>query len=327
MRNSIMRRILLLGTLALSWSSGIGVVAGAEARHPLIKKLGTIDCDLVETTPIVFKGRLYRFESVRENYSANKTGASCFRLIDVATGQTTPSFARGFHLGCALVEGDTVYVYGVSKWGGSSITLFRSKNLQSWQAQSALQLPGWELYNTSVCKALDGYTMAIEVGGPRTLVGVPFTNFFARSGDLLHWEMLPKDCVYAKEKYTACPALRFVEGRYYMVYLEARPGPTYESHIVRSPDLKHWESSTLNPVLRHSPQDKVCAGARLTPQQRFAISGARDINNSDMDFCDFQGKTVIYYSWGNQQGKEFLAEAVYDGPSARFLTGFFPGSR
>ena len=27
-----------------------------------IKKLGTIDCDMVETTPVVFKDRLYRIE-------------------------------------------------------------------------------------------------------------------------------------------------------------------------------------------------------------------------------------------------------------------------
>ena len=32
---------------------------------PRIEKLGTIDCDMVETTPIVFGGRLYRFEYVR----------------------------------------------------------------------------------------------------------------------------------------------------------------------------------------------------------------------------------------------------------------------
>ena len=52
---------------------------------------------------------------------------------------------------------------------------------------------------------------------------------------------------------------------------------------------------------------------------------AVNINNSDIDLCEFQGKTVIYYSWGNQQGIEHLAEAVYDGPLADFLRSFFPG--
>ena len=46
----------------------------ADGR-PLIRKLGTIDLDLVETTPVVFGNRLYRFEWVREGYwdNARKT--------------------------------------------------------------------------------------------------------------------------------------------------------------------------------------------------------------------------------------------------------------
>ena len=49
-----------------------------------------------------------------------------------------------------------------------------------------------------------------------------------------------------------------------------------------------------------------------------------DLNNSDMDLCEFKGKTIIMYSWGNQQGTEFLGEAVYEGSLESFLKGFFP---
>jgi hypothetical protein len=293
-------------------------------KRPTIKKLGTIDLLMVETTPVVFKDRLYRFEYVRDNYHANKTGASYFRFIDVATGKATPAFAKGFHLGCAFVEAETAYVFGVDKWGGSRITLFRSKDLRNWEDRLALNLPGWGLYNTSVCKADGRYVMALEADKPRELVGIPFTIFFADSKDLLQWKLLPTDCVYSKEKYTACPALRYLDGFFYMIYLEARPGPTYQTHIVRSKDLKRWESSRFNPVLAFSDEDKTIANPMLTPEQRKAVAQAKDINNSDVDLCDYQGKTVIYYSWGNQQGTEFLAEAVYDGTLANFLHGFFP---
>ena len=44
--------------------------------RPLITKLGTIDVDLVETTPIVFEDKVYRFEYVRKGYWNNKTGDS-----------------------------------------------------------------------------------------------------------------------------------------------------------------------------------------------------------------------------------------------------------
>jgi hypothetical protein len=298
--------------------------AAEPRQRPIITKLGTIDLDLVETTPVVFGGRLLRFEYVRAGYYANKTGDSYFRFVDVATGQPTPAFAKGWHLGCAFAEGRTMYVFGVDKWGGSRVQLFRSTDLKQWESHPLFDIPKWELYNTSVCKADGRFVMAFEVGGPREVVGVPFTIFFAQSPDLEHWKLFPLDHVYSKEKYTACPALRFVDGQFYMIYLEARPGPTYESHIVRSNDLIHWQSSPLNPVLAFSKDDKRIANPKLTPEQRNKIAKAIDINNSDIDLCEYRGKTVLYYSWGNQQGREFLAEAVYDGSLSKFLKSFFP---
>jgi hypothetical protein len=92
------------------------VDALAKARNgkarPTIKRLDTIDLLMVERTPVVFKDRLYRLEHVRDKYHANKTGASNFRFIDVATGKASTGFAKGQHLGCALVDGDTVYAFG-----------------------------------------------------------------------------------------------------------------------------------------------------------------------------------------------------------------------
>jgi hypothetical protein len=66
------------------------------------------------------------------------------------------------------------------------------------------------------------------------------------------------------------------------------------------------------------------ASPKLTAGQREAVARAKDVNNSDVDLCEFQGKTVIYYSWGNQQGKEFLAEAVYEGALEGLLRSYFP---
>jgi len=324
----MMRQVNLAlgGTLALAVVVVAGLTGSADEKpkRPTIKRLGTLDLLMVETTPVVFKDRLYRFEYVRDNYPDNRTGASYFRFIDAATRKATSAFAKGQHLGCAFMEGDTVYAYGVDKWGGSKITVFWSKDMEKWEERLAMQVPGWELFNTSVCKADGRYIMAVEVGGPKEVVGVPFTIFFAESKDLLTWKLLPQECVYSKEKYTACPALRYLDGYVYMLYLEARPGPTYETHIVRSKDLKRWESSRLNPVMAFSDEDKAIVNPKLTADQRKAVAQAKNINNSDVDLCEFQGKTIIYYSWGNQQGTEFLAEAVYEGTLAELLRTYFP---
>jgi alpha-L-fucosidase len=279
---------------------------------------------MVEATPVVFKDRLYRFEYVRKDYRPNMSGDSYFRFIDVETGKATPAFAHGYDLGCAYAEDGSMWAFGVDQWDGTKIAAFRSPDLKHWEQYPALELPGWGLFNTSVCKSGDRYVMAIEVGRPPEVVGVPFTARFAESRDLKSWNLLPEDRVFTKERYSACPSIRFLDGMFYMTYLETKPGPRYETHLVRSRDLIRWESSPLNPILVASEQDKRIANPKLTAEQRRKVAGAVDRNNSDMDFCEYRGRTIIYYSWGNQQGTEFLAEAVYDGSLASFLRGFFP---
>ncbi|NQT53766.1 hypothetical protein HQ576_17045 [bacterium] len=300
-----------------------GVEAGGPAK-PLIRKLGTLDCDMVETTPIVFGGKLYRFEYVRQNHWANQTGKSYFRFIDVAAGTPTPAFAQGFHLGSAFVDGGTVYVYGVTIWDASDVHVFWSKDMTAWQSQVALKTPGWGLFNTSVCKGDGRYVMAFEVGRPPEVVGSRFTMRFAESKDAKNWTILPEPAVYTKERYSACPALEFLDGLYYMIYLKAGPGYQFVPHIVRSKDLATWESSPLNPLMTFGDEDRRIANPKLPKALLERVAKAKNHNNSDVDLCEFEGKTVIYYSWGNQQGVEHLAEAVYEGSLPSFLRGFFP---
>jgi hypothetical protein len=77
-------------------------------------------------------------------------------------------------------------------------------------------------------------------------------------------------------------------------------------------------------VLRLSDEDKLIADDKLSPEQMQHIAGALNRNNSDIDFCEFDGRLIISYSWGNQEGVEFLARAEYTGTLAQFLTGWFP---
>ena len=107
---------------------------------PHIEKLGTIDCDLVETTPVVFKGKLYRFEYVRQGYWNNNTGDSYFRFVDHATGDPSESFARGYHLGNVMVDGERLFVTGTNTWDGERIDIFASNDMEHWDSWNALDL-------------------------------------------------------------------------------------------------------------------------------------------------------------------------------------------
>jgi hypothetical protein len=287
--------------------------------RPLIRKLGTVDCNMVETTPFVFKNRLYRVEWVRENHVPNPLGDH-FRVLDMKTGESSPPFAKGWLFASAYTERGAVYAYGTKP--GPEVRVFRSTDMRTWTESTALYLPGWRIYNTSVCKGPDGYVMAFEIGEPPEETGVGFTMRFARSHNLLDWVLTPSECVFSKDRYTACPALRWVDGWYYMIYLEDKHG-TYEPHIVRSRDLARWEDSPRNPIMTMSAEDKRIATPRLTAEERALIAGATDINNSDVDLCEYRGKVVIMYSWGNQIGTEFLAQAEYGSTLSSFLQGFF----
>ena len=293
--------------------------------RPMIEKRGTIECDIVEASPVVFDKRLYYFESVRPDYKRKEAGVddSYFRFWDVEKKKALPYFAKGYHLGSAMVVGDFMYVFGVQKPAASRIDMFWTTDLIEWHQMPALDLPGWGIFNSSACRVGPKFVLAFEIDKPVAEAGVPFTIRFAESTDLRSWKLLPSNCVYSKDRYTACPTLRFIDGMYYMTYLEAKAGPEYETYIVRSPDLVHWEESQLRPVLRHSGDDKRIANPELTRDEQTRIHGAKNINNSDFDFCDFEGETLILYSWGNQQGIEHLAEARFPAPVNTFLPSFF----
>ncbi len=311
MRNCV---CLLLG-LVLASASALGADGPVDQQgRPLIKKLGTVDIDKVENSPVVFHGKLYRFEWYR-----NK---GCFHFVDHETGKTTPEFAQGYSFGNAFVDGDTIYVTGTKV--GPVIEMFVSKDLEHWDSYAALTRPSdYKIYNTSICKAGDRYVMMYEVGEPREVCGARFTALFAESKDMRHWKALPPECNYAKDRYTAPHCLRYCDGWFYDFYLEALP-TGYEQYVVRSKDLIHWEKSPLNPVLRASDEDRKVLNPSLSEAARRRIATARNINNSDIDFCEYKGHVVIVYSWGDQHGTEHLAEAVYDGTLAQFLQGWFP---
>jgi len=292
-------------------------------QRPAIRKLGTIDLDMVETTPVVWSGDLWRFEWVRQGigqqYWANERQTNYFRFKNPRSGAITAPFADGHEFGSAYVQDATAYVTGTL--GRSRINLFVSRDLQNWEQSVVLNDPRYGIFNTSMCKADDEYVLAFEIDKPPQEAGTPFTIRFMKSRDLRTWTLTPPECNFTKDRYSAAPCLRWSQGWYYLFYLEAHQG--YETRVVRSRDLIHWESSPLNPVLRPSLEDKQIANS-LTPAQREKITAATNINNSDLDFCQWRGRLILNYSWGNQQGAEFLAQAIHEGTQEQFLRAWFP---
>jgi lysophospholipase L1-like esterase len=309
---------------AKAWLAAHGGGPLDAGLKPLLRKLGTEDLDLVETTPVVHEGRLWRFEWVRAGYWNNGRKTNYFRFIDPATGETTAPFADGCEFGSAFVRDGVVYVTGDE--GRSRIRMFTSRDLKTWETSVVFEDPAFSIFNTSLCDAgSEGFVLMFEIDKPADQAGVPFTARFLKSRDLKAWTLTPSECNYAKDRYTAPHCLRWLDGWFYDFYLEARDG--YEMRVVRSRDLVHWIPSPLNPVLKASPEDKIIANGRLNDEQRARVAHAVNLNNSDIDFCEWRGRLDVTYSWGNQQGVEHLAKAVYDGGLKTFLQGWFPAGR
>ena len=308
-------------------------------KRPLIRRLGTISCNnIVETTPIVWKGELYRFEVVRrKSFCTGNAHLSwhdlkdepCLRFIHVRTNTSTPLFAEGHTFGFPFAENDVMYVVtgNSNKWGSDGLVFFRSTDLENWEEYARLDLPGWETYNMNIAKMGDTYTLLIEISAPEEECGpYQYTFRFAQSKDLTNWQMLSSEYVFQKDRYAGSPSIYTFEGDpyFYVGYLEEYPLYRFGNSIARSKDLINWEYSPINPVLMYDDvEDRKIGSPFLTPEDRARIDEALNINNSDMELCEYLGRTIIYYSWGDQRGTEFLAEACYEGGMHEFLKAYF----
>ena len=251
---------------------------------------------------------------------------SFFHFVDMRTGVETAPFAKDHHLGCAYTDGGIMYAVGVEgEWGTDTVHVFSSSDLESWELCGELKLPGWKIFNTGVCKKDGVYTLLMEISEPKEEAGKAFTFRFATSTDMKNWTLTPSECVFQKDRYAGGPAIYTVgDGYYYVLYLEMYPTYTFANCIARSKDLVNWTYSPINPVMMYNEhEDKQIANPFLTVEEQRAIAEAADTNNSDIELCEFNGRTIIYYSWGNQRGTEFLAEASYEGPMAEFLKAWF----
>lgn len=255
--------------------------------------------DVCEASPIVLNDRLLLMECIRPGSGGSRK--DYYILIkDVETGREMARLAAGYGLASAWVHDDEVYVYA-SRWQGGTwndVTLFRSGDLRRWRRRRVIkQDPPEHIFNTSVCEEADGkFVMAYETDDPAY---VPFTVKFAQSRDLLRWQKIP-GAICGPDRYTACPCLRYFDGRYYMLYLEhMKPQWRFETYMVRSRDLVNWEPSPRNPILAPGEDE--------------------DINTSDPDIAEYRGRVYLYYSIGDQRTYSKLKRAVFDGTLADFL--------
>lgn len=317
-----------LGSAAAFVAAGCSGSRCLCGRGPIrLTKLGTFDIQIVEANPIVFKGRPLLMEYIRSaspKYRFNNTGRSYFRFLDLCDMKTvTPAFGHGLHMGNAFVDGDRVIVTAVEEWGKGRFYQMESGDLVHWsEPRVILENPEWKGYNTTVCKADGRYVLSFELGAPQRIVGRLFTMFFAESTNLRNWKFI-EGARMGEDRYTGAPMLRYYDGWFYYFHLQGGYRNGFKTRVARSRDLRRWEFSP-HVVLDFGPEDKLLHPvSEFTDAEKAYIAGAKDVNASDLDMCEFDGRLICFYSWGNQKGNEFSALAEADCTEREFCESFF----
>lgn len=292
---------------------------------PRIRKLGAINRN-GEMTPFVHKGRLMRAELVDPSHGLNRSVENTYVCIrDVGTNEIVSHIAEGCCFPAAYVEDDVVYITATVMEQYDTIRIFKSADLRHWESWDLFTNPGWKYANTGLTKGPDGYVLLMQASKPVDIVGVPYTHFFAKSTDLKHWELLDYEKSSPKEQYTGSPWFRYSNGYYYMIALTILPFARYSNYLFRSKDLETWEVGFYNPILMPSEDDRMVAPSFSETDSSFLqeLKYGFLSSNSDIDMCDWQGKTYINYVAGNQRGLYYLCEAQYDGTVDEFLAANF----
>ena len=278
--------------------------ADVKYPRPVPVAVEMVQKDMCEVTPLIWKGRLCNMACERPGHGG-PIEDYYLRLTDAETGEELVRFATGYGLGCAFVHDDTFYAfasrYENENW--NDVTLFKSADLVNWESKLVIeQEPQEHLFNSSVCAGPDGFVMAYESNDPTYQPG--FCAKYATSKDLDTWTKV-EGAVFGTQRYAACPCIRYSDGYYYQLYLEAcSPRWFFETHIVRSKDLLTWKQSAMNPV--------------LTPE------GLDEGNNaSDPELVEVDGKTVLYYAVGDQLSWMNVKRKVFDCSQDEFLASWF----
>ncbi len=300
-------------------------------RNRLIKRK-IIGTPVVEQTPFVWENRLYRLEvwqSHWDNPEDNNDRKHWLQIKDCETEEIISKTMKGFGLASAFVWRENVYVFASKCTKGNNnetvwndIWMSRTSDLVNWSKPKMVleQDSDEHIYNQSVCYDGQKFVMAYESD-----IGTPFTIRFAVSDDLENWTKLP-DAVFGYDNYSACPAIRFVAGYYYLLYLAQPRAPEwwFETWLARSKNLYQWELAPHNPVIAPDPNMEIhpdCPDPeKIHP---WIKTGRKEINASDPDLVEWNGKVYVYFTGGAQAWGGLLQLAVFDGTMQEFFEHYF----
>ena len=287
--------------------------------------------EMGETTPFVFRERLYRVENWQKyldipgSSPGDRFMEDQVRIRDVENHTVVSIPFTGHSFGMAYVHAGRVYVFATRHEADRPWRHFRfirmthSADLVNWSPPVTVieAAENEHLFNTAVCHDGNRFVMLYETDDPQWPA---FTFKYCASEDLVRWHRIP-DAVYGREKYVGGPALYHEGGWFYTLYLQdlnGYSGGTWETRVTRSLDLVHWEDAPLErPFLAPDKRRKI------TYNHFSRVVEVQEINASDAEICYWKGRTLVYFNGGDQQTCGDLQQGEFNGTPLQLLESFF----
>ena len=277
-----------------------------------------------EATPFEFKGKkylLFNLSGINQEEEKGNVDRAVIRELD--TGNTLCEILPNHYFISAYVANGKCYCFGSyvgehpGQWRAHKINMICSDDLIHWsEPKCILDYPLGCVYNTGTIFGGERYIMLFETDDRRFPI---FTFRFLESKDLENWTLMDK-AIYGDKKYVGGPAIYYIpeDKMIYITYVnefinEETRQVNYDTCIARTRDLVHWEEGNrpiLFPDYEHKP----------SPEKHPDVY---EINASDAEFIEQDGKVIVYYCGGNQMGIGDAAKAEYEGTLAQLFQEFF----
>lgn len=272
-------------------------------EHESIRKSTDIYYDVMEAAPFEFKGKLYLVIGER---GLTPKDPKRFSIIEFETKEKVGTLDEDLDFPSVVTVDEKIYIFGTIGHGtdDASIHQIETNDLKTFSEPKLIykSKPEQRVFNTTVTKTEDGFTLAYEVSEPNT---VNFSVRFLQTTDLQQWSEIPGSYL-GDGFYSACPTIRKFGEYYYVWYLVTigkKENVRYDTQIARSKDLVNWDFSKR---------------VFLTPGQN------EGRNNSDMDIIEFNGLTYIFYAIGDQIEWAQLKYAISEMPLGELVEQYFP---
>ncbi|NCB09784.1 MAG: hypothetical protein EOM73_16695, partial [Bacteroidia bacterium] len=158
------------------------LAANGNIRNPRFENIRRLGSPIVESTPFVFKDKLYLLENFQECWNTAKPQfeehdylKDKVRIIDLGSGEIVAAPLIGYTFGIAFVWDNKVYVFAGNhhtavEWRHvTELCMTCSDDLKNWTPpQTVLKaLDGEHFFNFAVCRGKDSFVLLYETDDPQ----------------------------------------------------------------------------------------------------------------------------------------------------------------